>query len=303
MRQNFLCFQLISFACIHINGLSILPDKSHDGKDITTASTKRVDVLQQLLNQETIIRMSLEKSVRELMREVADLKNNLKAFESITENLQNDMKGIIIENQRLKNKNVGQLLKNVTQAEDNIAKLLAEKGEEIYERVNRSLEIFNNELLIRQEQLSKNLSFFELIHKAVQGSKQLKPTVAFHAKMTSSKYNLAGNQVVIFEETLLNEGNAYNSTSGKFTALIDGIYHFDWTTLARQKKYFITQIVREGTVMGANYCVDIEEENDQCSSSAVVQMKANQKVWIRTYSSYGQEAVGDWCYFSGHILF
>ncbi|XP_062610839.1 uncharacterized protein LOC134272647 [Saccostrea cucullata] len=271
MRQKCLRFQLISFLVIQINGLSILSDKADDGKDITTASTKRVDVLQQLLNQETIIRMSLEKNVRELMREVVDMKNNLKGFESITENLQNDMKGIIIENHRLKDDNLGQLLNNVTE-------LLAEKGEEIYERVNRSLEI--------------------------QGSKHLKPTVAFHAKMTSSKRNLGGYQVVIYEETLLNEGNAYNTKNGKFTAPIDGIYHFDWTTVAYMNKYFITQLVKEGTIMGANYCTDISKVNSNlCSSSAIVQMKANQEVWIRTYMGYGQYVVGDWCYFSGHILF
>ncbi|XP_061195746.1 uncharacterized protein LOC133203970 [Saccostrea echinata] len=288
-----------------VNGLSILPDRTNDEKDKTTGSTKRVDILQQLLNQETIIRMSLEKSVRDLIEEVVDMTKNLKTLESITENLQKDMKRIKIENQRLKRETLNQLTKNVTHIEESITELLAENDNQIYERVNRSLEILKKDMLFRQEKLSKNVSNFEMIHSTTQGSKQLKSTVAFHAKMTSSKYNLGSNQVVLFEEILLNKGNAYNTKSGKFTAPIDGIYHFDWTTLAGVSKRFITLLVREGSTMGVNYCADItnNQEHGQCSSSAIVQMKANQTVWIQTYSTNGKAVIGDWCYFSGHILF
>lgn len=50
----------------------------------------------------------------------------------------------------------------------------------------------------------------------------------------------------------MNEGNAYDKTSGEFTAPSDGIYSFTWTTLTKAGKTFITEIVRNGEMITRN---------------------------------------------------
>ncbi|XP_062594880.1 complement C1q-like protein 4 [Saccostrea cucullata] len=135
-------------------------------------------------------------------------------------------------------------------------------------------------------------------------SKNNKMAVAFHAKMTNAQNNLKSSQKVLFEHVFLNIGGGYNAKTGVFTAPVDGIYRFDWTILAAMKKYYITLLVKEDTQIGSNYCADTSDnELGQCSSSAIVEMKANQKVWIKPYNSYAQGVKANWSYFSGHILF
>ncbi|XP_062598315.1 cerebellin-1-like [Saccostrea cucullata] len=135
-------------------------------------------------------------------------------------------------------------------------------------------------------------------------SKKEKMAVAFHAMMKTSHSNLKSHQKVIFESVLLNIGRGYDAKTGVFTAPVDGIYHFEWTTLANVKQYFITLLVKENIQMSSNYCAEITNtEHGQCSSSAIVEMKAKQRVWIKPYSSYARGVLGGWNYFSGHILF
>ncbi|XP_062586392.1 uncharacterized protein LOC134247990 [Saccostrea cucullata] len=134
-------------------------------------------------------------------------------------------------------------------------------------------------------------------------SKNNKMAVAFHAKMKNSQNNLKSNQKVLFEHVFLNIGSGYDAKTGVFTAPVDGIYRFDWTTLAAQKKYFITFLVKENAQISSNYCADIyDNEYGQCTSSAIVEMKANQKVWIKPYGGYAQGVTGSYSYFSGYII-
>lgn len=49
------------------------------------------------------------------------------------------------------------------------------------------------------------------------------------------------NEIVIFDKVSLNDGNAYNVTSGIFIAPVDGIYSFSWTVLTKGGKSLVDQ--------------------------------------------------------------
>lgn len=105
---------------------------------------------------------------------------------------------------------------------------------------------------------------------------------------------------VVFDKVTLNEGKAYDSASGKFTASLDGTYSFTWTTLTTGGKYFISEIMHNGKVISKNYTDGRGRDGYEMSTShANIKMKKGDKVWIRTHENYGQNAVGGWCYFSG----
>lgn len=55
----------------------------------------------------------------------------------------------------------------------------------------------------------------------------------------------------------MNEGDAYNTTTGKFTAPIDEVYSFSWATISDTGNYFITKIVFNSKQIAFNLCLFI----------------------------------------------
>lgn len=97
-------------------------------------------------------------------------------------------------------------------------------------------------------------------------------------------------ETVIFDKVSLNEGNAYDKTSGIFTAPLNGIYSFTWTTATRGGK-LITKMFTDGS--GRNGI-------EVTTSHVNIKMKKGDKAWIRAYRHWGYLALGgDWCSFSG----
>nr|XP_034307104.1 complement C1q tumor necrosis factor-related protein 3-like [Crassostrea gigas] len=129
--------------------------------------------------------------------------------------------------------------------------------------------------------------------------------VVFQSSYKGTLENLKTSQTVKFNQVSLNEGSAYNTTTGKFTAPLDGVYSFSWTTMSNTGKYFITEIVLNGIPMAYNYTDSrgLSAGHSMASSHANIKMKKGDRVWIRTHQNYGQNAVcgnvGQWCNFSG----
>ncbi|XP_061178369.1 heavy metal-binding protein HIP-like [Saccostrea echinata] len=124
--------------------------------------------------------------------------------------------------------------------------------------------------------------------------------------MASDLQNLGNNAVVVFGKVTENSGSAYNGKTGKFTAPKDGIYSFSWSILTRPGKIFVTYIVLNETsnVVGYNF-VDGRSGGQiysTGSTTTVIKMEKNDKVWIRTNGKEGEFAYGNWSSFSGFKL-
>uniref|UniRef100_A0A8W8LTT0 C1q domain-containing protein n=1 Tax=Magallana gigas TaxID=29159 RepID=A0A8W8LTT0_MAGGI len=65
--------------------------------------------------------------------------------------------------------------------------------------------------------------------------------------------NMKNEETVIFDDVSLNEGKAYDRTTGIFTAPSDGFFSFTWATLTKGGQYFITEIVHNGQRMAYNH--------------------------------------------------
>nr|XP_034307462.1 heavy metal-binding protein HIP-like [Crassostrea gigas] len=131
-----------------------------------------------------------------------------------------------------------------------------------------------------------------------------KDPIAFQTSLTKSLQNMKNQETVIFDKVSLNEGNAYDKTSGIFTAPSDGIFSFSWTILTTTGKYFITEIVRNGQKVASNHADGRGHDGNPSSTAHPnIKMKKGDKVWIRTHSTSGQYAHGSgWNYFSGEKL-
>lgn len=126
-------------------------------------------------------------------------------------------------------------------------------------------------------------------------------TVVFQSSLTKTMENMKHQETIIFDTVSLNEGNAYDKTTGTFTAPFDGLFSFTWATLTKGGKYFITEIVRNGQRMAYNHNDGRGLETYSMSSShANIKMKKGDKVWIRTHENLGQFVYGaNYCNFSG----
>nr|XP_011425247.2 complement C1q tumor necrosis factor-related protein 3 [Crassostrea gigas] len=145
---------------------------------------------------------------------------------------------------------------------------------------------------------------------ATQCNDEQRGSIAFQSSLKGNLENMKTYETVIFNQVSLNEGNTYNTTSGKFTAPVDGVYFFSWTTLSDAGKYFITEIVLNNIPIAYNRTDGRGRPNNSgfvmSSSNANIKMKKGDKVWIRTHYNYGQFARGgdrgEWCNFSGFKL-
>ncbi|XP_062590538.1 multimerin-2-like [Saccostrea cucullata] len=107
MNQALLFTLLFAFV-IQINGLSIFTDSSDNSSsllDISDPDSKNTDVFRQLLNQETIIRMSLVKNYHALMKDMIDLKKSMETLETSQQKTDVEVTALKQEADKLKREN------------------------------------------------------------------------------------------------------------------------------------------------------------------------------------------------------
>lgn len=105
--------------------------------------------------------------------------------------------------------------------------------------------------------------------------------VAFDVRLKSHKRNLATKAKVIFETVDLNEGLGYDASSGIFTAPSGGLYVFDWTVMAWEKKSAYTALVINDQEKSWNYCRSQTADLWlRCSKMTIVRLRQGDKAWI-----------------------
>ncbi|XP_061167428.1 complement C1q tumor necrosis factor-related protein 2-like [Saccostrea echinata] len=131
-----------------------------------------------------------------------------------------------------------------------------------------------------------------------------KGAIAFHSTLSNDLENMRKQQTVIFDNVTLNEGKGYNKKTGVFTAPMEGVYTFSWTTMSKYSKYFVSEIVHDGKPIAYNHTDGRGAGGHNMSSTnANIKLKKGDKVWIRAHRDWGQFANGgNWCNFSGNKL-
>lgn len=86
-----------------------------------------------------------------------------------------------------------------------------------------------------------------------------------------------------FSRILLNEGNHYNASSGKFVCAIPGVYYFTYDiTLAN--KHLAIGLVHNGQYKIKTFDANTGN-NDVASGSTVLQLKQGDQVWLQIFYS------------------
>ena len=105
------------------------------------------------------------------------------------------------------------------------------------------------------------------------------PTIVFNAKSVTSNSPQTG-QPVVFSSVLSNIGSGYSSTTGKFTAPVNGTYIFTVQLCVTTNKAAEFGFIVDGTVSTAFQDKD-HDEYSTASTSIQLFLKQGQKVWVR----------------------
>jgi hypothetical protein len=130
------------------------------------------------------------------------------------------------------------------------------------------------------------------------------PTVAFKARLNAPSAAPAG-QVIVFPTVLFNEGDAYSSRTGKFTAKTNGSYLFTIAFCVLRTNWLNVDIMVDGVSYTKTYIKD-EIDIDCHTADAVAVLKAGQSVWVQPHGSSSGNIIfhssTEWNTFSGVLL-
>jgi len=128
-------------------------------------------------------------------------------------------------------------------------------------------------------------------------------TVHFYVQRDYSFYTF--NAVIPFDLARLNEGNAFNLTSGIFTVPVPGIYHFD---LSASKSRYVTNLeihlqVNGGSV-GMAYTNQLaKDSHDVISLSASLRLAKGDRVNLLLRGGTLADRIDDrWTHFTGWLV-
>ena len=93
---------------------------------------------------------------------------------------------------------------------------------------------------------------------------------------------LSKHKAFVYDRIETNAGNAYNSTTGKFTAPGDGMYVFHTSTAAYDNSYCTFEIVKNGEIKDIGLA-DAGNHGDRALSSTmtILSLKKGDVVYVR----------------------
>ena len=129
------------------------------------------------------------------------------------------------------------------------------------------------------------------------------PTIVFNAHHATTLSPPTG-QPVVFSSVISNIGNGYSSSTGKFTAPVNGTYSFTVQLCVNNAHDAILDLVLDGTTV-TNFIYYDHDEFTTSSTTVPLFLKQGQKVWVTPiYSCSGCLYENTYCWnrFSGNLV-
>ncbi|XP_033754784.1 otolin-1-like [Pecten maximus] len=111
--------------------------------------------------------------------------------------------------------------------------------------------------------------------------------IAFHAILTHTISNPTGDHIVQFDKIVTNIGGHFNSKSGVFTCVEVGAYQFSWMIKVFNNQYIVTELVRNGVVIGTGMSGD-DNMWTTGSASSITMLVPGDSVWVRVSGDHSQ---------------
>ncbi|XP_071145130.1 complement C1q-like protein 4 [Mytilus edulis] len=111
--------------------------------------------------------------------------------------------------------------------------------------------------------------------------------VAFAAGLSTTINSLGSHQAIEYDEVITNEGKAYDTRHGHFTAPMKGLYLISATITAAEGKYVALELIKNGQRTAVMYA-DSRSAGHYSSQSRTLPyvLEQGDMVWLRTFPGY-----------------
>ncbi|KAL4225574.1 Complement C1q-like protein 4 [Mactra antiquata] len=116
--------------------------------------------------------------------------------------------------------------------------------------------------------------------------------VAFTLYLDHTLTNLGGNQPIVYNKAILNDGNGYSNRSGIFRVPVTGVYLFSWSATAKKvptgnayeawSRLYVNGKVQLDAVAESR----IDTYDSQGSSTVVIHCEQGWEVWTSHYGAF-----------------
>ena len=113
---------------------------------------------------------------------------------------------------------------------------------------------------------------------------------AFSLRLSNShQYN--NGETIPFDVVMLNVDNAYNPSTGIYTALLTGNYAFSWTIgIAGSPGYYVTDIVVNSNIIGV-LNINRGEDDSETTGMTVMSLQSGDRVFMRAQRRSGSVSI------------
>lgn len=126
---------------------------------------------------------------------------------------------------------------------------------------------------------------------------------AFYARRTAGHYS-AYTGVIVFDSVRFNTGNHYDSSTGRFTAPVAGLYLFSWSALPYSTGWCEIELRKNGSeIAGRIQNKDTNGVGDGLAAkTAFVQLAQGDYIEAYAMNTYAYANDGLWTTFSGSLI-
>ncbi|XP_053383479.1 caprin-2-like [Mercenaria mercenaria] len=139
-----------------------------------------------------------------------------------------------------------------------------------------------NQLITRVNNMEETI---QKLLSEIQSMKKVHKRVIFHAVLDTIEYpSVNFHNRIIFGTVMLNIGNGYQASNGKFDAPVAGMYIFSVSILSENvplTSSFKAEIRKNGIVLAKLYGHGVNTHPDQASATVVTHLNISDHVWIR----------------------
>ncbi|KAK3100223.1 hypothetical protein FSP39_016533 [Pinctada imbricata] len=152
-----------------------------------------------------------------------------------------------------------------------------------FRRVETDVQSYSGQLMTNSMAVNNSLEKMSTLEQNIGNRiSEVGSKVGFYAYSTSAEPSWAGSAPILFENVVNNIGGGLNESSSIFTAPVDGLYVFIWTTTTYEGHSFNSYIVLNGQDVKYLYInAGTKGGYETGSTSALLDLVRGDRVWIR----------------------
>ncbi|XP_018543346.1 cerebellin-1 [Lates calcarifer] len=203
-------------------------------------------------------------------------------------------------------KNLEDKLTDIERQQNDVEALEARLNATVDELTRQKAEM--DKLKKENEGLKTRLNTSEVeIDKLKQSSSEAASQIAFSVSLANSGEIYRGpctDKTLVFKRIFSNTGNAYSQSTGVFTAPVNGLYYFSFSTYGYNTHVMGAILMKNGVRQISTYDYTSVDGSDSSSNAAVLQLAAGDKVHMELWDN-GRvfDNLNGHTTFSGFLLF